>query len=136
MEKYFAYAHNLNQKNLCKRIKRNTNGQLAILPYYKLVFNVRSKNNTKTFANISPSDNDFVIGIVYNLSKKELEVLDRYEDVHLGTYQRIKVKILMDGHFVVAWTYICLNEDWKILGVSPEESYCRNIDESILQKLI
>lgn len=70
MKSYFAYGFNLDHKNLCKRIGRKIKSNFAILPGYKLLFNVRSKFNDKSFANIEPSENDMVWAQFINLQRK------------------------------------------------------------------
>lgn len=131
MEYYFAYGFNLDQKNLCKRIGRKIKSNFAILPGYKLLFNVRSKFNDKSFANIEPSKNDMVLGAIYTLTEKELLILDRYEDVDLGVYSRIKVDVLVDSVSFRCWTYICEDEYWMTDELGPTSEYLNKIIESI-----
>lgn len=131
MENYFAYGYNLDYKNLCKRIGRKIKSKFAILPDYKLLFNVRSKFNDKSFANIQPSKNDMVLGAMYNLSEKELFSLDHYEDVRLGVYQRIKVDVWIDSKLIKCWTYICQDEYWLSEDLDPTSEYVYTIVESL-----
>jgi gamma-glutamylcyclotransferase (GGCT)/AIG2-like uncharacterized protein YtfP len=135
MENYFAYGHNVSQNNLYQRINKRKNGKLSILSDFRIVFNVRSKDYKKSYANIIPYKNDFVIGILYKLSKKDLDILDYYEDVDIGTYERIKVWVIVDEEYMEAWTYICRNEEWITDSLVPTKKYCRDIFDSIMKKL-
>jgi hypothetical protein len=130
MENYFAYGFNLDQKNLCKRIGRKIKSNFAILPGYKILFNVRSKFNDKSFANIEASKDDMVLGALYRLSEKEMKILDEYEDVDLGSYRRIKVDVLSDS-VVKCWTYICDDEYWLTEDLEPTSEYLNIIFSSI-----
>jgi len=131
MKNYFAYGFNLDQKNLCKRIGRKIKSNFAILPGYKLLFNVRSKLNDKSFANIEPSKNDMVLGAMYRLTEEELVTLDTYEDVDLGVYRRMNVDVLVDSFPVRCWTYICEDEYWITDNLRPTSEYVDTIVESL-----
>jgi gamma-glutamylcyclotransferase (GGCT)/AIG2-like uncharacterized protein YtfP len=136
MENYFAYGFNLDHKNLCKRIGRKIKSKFAILPGYKLLFNVRSKFNDKSFANITPSKNDIVFGVVYRLTEKELLSLDNYEDVHLGVYDRMKVYVMSDDiDPIKCWIYICQDKYWITDDLEPTSEYLYTIIESISEHL-
>lgn len=145
-EYYFGYGYNLNERNFCNRIGRKVKSEFAILPNYKLVFNVRSKNNEKSFANIEPSRRSFVMGALYQLTQSELEKLDCFEDVEKGTYQRVQVEVLLDNEEdksksktkdepIIAWTYICLDPEWRNENLLPEEKYVENIIVSLFNFL-
>jgi gamma-glutamylcyclotransferase (GGCT)/AIG2-like uncharacterized protein YtfP len=131
MEYYFAYAFNLNPKNLCGRIERRVDGELGMLLGYDLVFNVRSKYNHKSFANIQKSPEHYVLGIVYLLTEKELEQLDFYEDVAIGTYKRVKVNVVLNKDIVSCWVYICNDKYWLDNTLKPTKEYVMNIIDSI-----
>ncbi len=129
--KYFAYAYNLNEKNLCRRIKRRIPAIPVVLQDYKILFNIRSKYNNKSFANIEYSPGDIVFGALYELSKNEFDVLDEYEDVALGTYERRKVKVFDGEKLINAWTYIGTNDEWLSEHLTPMEDYINTITECI-----
>ncbi len=78
----------------------------ATLPNWKLIFTGWSRKWHGGVASIKPSKGDKVIGAIYEISEKDLKVLDKYEG-YPTVYNRIKVVVFTDaGEPIEAVTYI------------------------------
>ena len=87
---YFAYGSNMSSKRLNARIKatKYANGKLL---KHKLKFHKISKDGSgKCDAFETGDSNDFVLGVVYEIDKNDLEQLDRFEAKGKG-YERKEV---------------------------------------------
>ncbi len=103
---YFAYASNLNKKQMQERVPDSKPMFVATLPNYKLVFAGWSRQWRGGYATIALSRDDKVIGAIYELSERDLRRLDSYEGCP-GNYKRINVTVFdEDGNAVEAVTYI------------------------------
>jgi len=74
--------------------------KVAFLPDYELTFNVVSEFGTGN-PNIKKGGRG-VWGIVYEVDERDLNKLDKVSP----RYERIKVRVLIDGKEFEAWTYI------------------------------
>lgn len=74
---YFAYGSNILTKRLTQRVGLVTKHSTLKLVGYKLIFN--APGNFGAFANIIPSVNDFVEGVLYHLTQDQQRELDGYE---------------------------------------------------------
>ena len=103
---YFAYASNLNRKQMRERCPESKPMFLATLPNYKLVFAGWLRQWRGGTASIKLFRGERVIGAVYEVSERDLRRLDRYEGCP-GNYNRLKVTVFdEDGKPVEAVTYI------------------------------
>jgi len=103
---YFAYASNLNRKQMRERCPESKPMFVANLPNYKLVFVGWSRQWRGGKASIKLFRGEKVIGAVYEVSERDLSRLDRYEGCP-HDYYRLKVKVFdEDGGPVEAVTYI------------------------------
>lgn len=103
---YFAYASNLNKKQMQERVPESKPMFVATLPNYKLVFAGWSRQWRGGHATIVRSRGDKVIGAIYEVSDRDLRRLDSYEGCP-GNYNRINVTVFdEDGNPVEAVTYI------------------------------
>ena len=109
--KYFAFGSNLLKSRLEKQSKNGEKiGKVVdegttTLKNYDLVFNKKSIIDGSGKANIIPKKSSQVLGIIYNLSEKQIWLLDEIE----GGYQRSKVYVLYDSNSVEVCTYIAKN---------------------------
>ena len=78
---YFAYGSNLNIMQIMKRCPSVQFHSLATLKNYKLIFD--------RVASIEKSENSLVIGVIYSLTEKDIDSLDKYEGVSSNTYHKI-----------------------------------------------
>jgi gamma-glutamylcyclotransferase len=78
----------------------------AVLPNYKLVFSGWSREWRGSTANIQPFRGSKVAGAVYEISEKDLKILDRFEDCP-NTYDHLNVVVFNEDDVAVkAMTYI------------------------------
>jgi gamma-glutamylcyclotransferase len=100
---YFAYASNLNQKQMQERCPDSKPLFRAVLPNYKLVFVDWSRQWRGGVASIRLFRGEKLPGAVYEVSEQCLRRLDKYE----SSYNRFKVTVFNeDGTPVEAITYI------------------------------
>lgn len=103
---YFAYASNLNRKQMLERCPDSKPESIATLPNYKLVFVGWSRQWRGGGASIRPFQGEKVIGAIYEISEQCLRRLDRYEG-YPHNYNRFNVNVFTeDGEPVQAVTYI------------------------------
>jgi gamma-glutamylcyclotransferase len=100
---YFAYASNLNRKQMKERCPDSKPLFIATLPNYKLVFVGWSREWRGAKATIKLTRGEKVIGAVYDCSELCMQKLDKFE----STYNKLKVMVFNeDGDSVEAVTYI------------------------------
>lgn len=100
---YFAYASNLNQKQMRERCPDSEPMFTATLPNYKLVFVGWSRQWRGGKASIRLFRGEKVLGAIYDVSEQCLRQLDKYE----SSYDRLKVTVFNeDGEPIQAITYI------------------------------
>jgi len=124
MLNYFAYASNLNRKQMSERCPGSKPRFVATLPNYKLIFAGWSRTWRGGVASIKRFKGEKVVGAVYEIFEKELRQLDRYEG-HPDIYNRIKVLVFTeDGEAVEAVTYIMRDQSQES---QPSEAYLTTI---------
>ncbi len=100
---YFAYASNLNQKQMLERCPDSKPMFIATLHNYKLVFTGWSRQRRGGVATIKRFSRERVLGAIYEVTEECLRRLDRYE----AGYNRFKVTVYdEDGEPIEAVTYI------------------------------
>lgn len=103
---YFAYASNLNRKQMAERCPDSRPLFVATLPNHKLIFAGWNRRWRGPTASIKPSQGEKVIGAVYDISPRDLRSLDKHEDSP-ATYNRVtKMVFVEDGERVEAVTYV------------------------------
>ena len=103
---YFAYASNLNRKQMRERCPDSKPVSVATLPNYKLVFVGWSRQWRGGVATIRPFRGEKVLGAIYELSDRDLRRLDGYEG-YPGNTNRLNINVFNDdGEAVQALTYI------------------------------
>ena len=100
---YFAYASNLNQKQMRERCPESKPMFVATLPNYKLVFVGWAREWRGAKASIRLFRGEKALGAIYDVSEQCLKRLDRYE----SSYDRLKVTVFdEDNQPFEAITYI------------------------------
>jgi gamma-glutamylcyclotransferase len=100
---YFAYASNLNKKQMQERCRDSRPRFTATLPNYKLVFTGWSREWRGGKATIRSSRGDKVRGAIYEVNDACLRKLDRFE----AGYARLNVTVFdEENQPVAAVTYI------------------------------
>ncbi len=106
---YFAYASNLNRKQMAERSPDSKPRLIATLPNFKLTFTARPGRQGGV-ASITPHRGEKVIGAVYEISESDLKRLDRYEG-YPTVYDRRKVTLWTETNEPVeAVTYIKIEQ--------------------------
>lgn len=108
---YFAYGSNMSARRLNDRIKaiKFANGKLLehTLKFHK----ISSDGSGKCDAFETKNLDDYVLGVIYEIDKDDLEGLDRFEAKGKG-YERKEVEIILeDMSRIFAITYYATNID-------------------------
>jgi len=113
---YFAYGSNIDEERLrTKRGVEPVSSTVGVLRDYKFLFNKKSKYKNCSYANVVPEEGSVVYGVLYLVSRSDLEKLDYYEGCPTE-YYRIKLVVeKLSGDKVMAWIYIAnrTKEDLK-----------------------
>ena len=111
---YFAYASNLNRKQMSERCPDCQPKFVATLPNHKLIFAGWMRKWRGGTATIRPFQGEKVIGAVYEISEKCLRSLDKHEG-YPTIYNRVnKMVIAEDGERIEAITYIMREQSEEI----------------------
>jgi cation transport regulator ChaC len=103
---YFAYGSNLSLKQMAERCPEAKPKFTAILPNYKVIFTGWSRKWRGGVATLRISQGAKVKGAVYEISARDLRLLDKHED-YPRTYNQMTVKVITaDDEFIEAVTYI------------------------------
>jgi len=145
---YFAYGKNMDFSELINRWKKpyenwkgNSNSSIiekitntrehGIIHNYELIFNKKSKDDKFGYANIKPSNNKVVEGVLYHFETDEfIECLDNYEGFP-NHYKKEHISIQRnDKTYVNALVYIA-NHMKTDDGLKPKKNY---IDHLLMAK--
>lgn len=120
---YFAYASNLNRKQMRERCPDSKPCFTVTLPNYKLVFAGWSRQWRGGYAAIKPFRGEKVLGAIYEISEIGLNRLDRYEP----GYKRLKVSVFTEGgEPIEAITYI---KSGQLEETPPTKEYLAGIQQ-------
>ena len=120
---YFAYASNLNKKQMLERCPGSKPKLIATLPNYKLVFAGWSRQWWGGKATIKRFSGEKVSGAIYEVSEQCLRRLDKYEE----SYERFKVTVFDEvGEPVEAITYL---KSGQIEETPPSREYLAVIQQ-------
>ncbi len=93
MTHYFAYGSNMDPKQMASRCPGAVAFGSARLPDYELAFVWDSPGWGGGVATVIPSSGREVWGVLWDLTDKHVEALDRYEGVAAGAYVRDHVDV-------------------------------------------
>ena len=123
---YFAYASNLNRKQMKERCPNSNPKFKAVLPNYKLIFSGWSRQSRGGKASIKPFQGDKVNGAVYEISEREMRILDRIKG-YPGGYDHLNVLVITeDGEAIKALTYIMRRQSEEL---PPSREYLAIIQQ-------
>ena len=123
---YFAYASNINKKQMLERCPDSKPEFIATLPNYKLVFTGWSRQWRGGVASIKPFRGEKVLGAIYEISEQCLRQLDKYEG-YPHDYTRFKVTVFdEDGEPTEAITYI---KAGQLTETKPSKEYLAVIQQ-------
>lgn len=92
--KYFAYASNMHPDQMKERAPGAVFLARARLPDHTLTFPRRSDHWEGGVASFVPAPAQSVWGVVYEITERDKEGLDRYEGVRQGAYDWVGVEVL------------------------------------------
>ena len=123
---YFAYASNMNKKQMRECCPDSVPVFPATLPNYKLIFAGWSRQRQGGAATIKLSRGDKILGALYEVSERDLRRLDKYEGYPVS-YNRIKVTVFdEDSNPIEAVTYIKVGQLEETL---PSKEYLAVIQQ-------
>lgn len=106
MPQYFAFGSNMNTARMHERLGWSPQCFAAMLPNHRLLFNKQVPSGRWCVANIEPAPGQEVEGIVYTVKQQDLDILDDYEGVGGGHYERKAVTVFpKSGEPIAAITY-------------------------------
>jgi len=127
---YFAYGSNLYEKQMKERCPESRLISVAVLRNYRLDFTIYSKMRRCGCADVIKDGGKEVWGLLYILSEKDLQKLDKFEGVP-NYYKRIKVDVLdKNNRLFRAYAYEVVNK----LGFQMPSSEYLNIIRNASQK--
>ncbi len=120
---YFAYASNLNRKQMLERCPDSKPKFVATLPNYNLIFAGWSRKWRGGVATIRRFGGEKVLGGIYDVSEQCLRQLDRYEE----GYDRLKVTVFTEvDEPIEAITYI---KSGQLEETQPSKEYLAIIQQ-------
>ena len=123
---YFAYSSNLSKKQMKERCPDSKPMFAASLSNYKLVFVGWARKWRGGVASIKPLRGEKVLGAVYEISERDLRLLDKYEDCP-GNYTRVNVTVTDEfGNQVEAITYTKIRQ---LEETTPSAEYLSAIQQ-------
>ena len=123
---YFAYASNLNKKQMLERCPDSKPRFMATLPNYKLIFVGWSRQWRGGVASIKPFRGERILGGVYEISDRDLRRLDKYEG-YPRDYSRFDITVFDEvGQPTQAITYI---KSGQLEETPPSKEYLAIIQQ-------
>ena len=118
---YFGYGSNLSKEQMAIRCPDSSYVSPGKLLGYSWLI------NTRGYASIKPAKDDVVLGEIFNLSQKDVDYLDIYENVDDGMYIKSTLSIETSSGPIDCLVYIASDNN---LG-SPQEEYIDRINSGI-----
>jgi hypothetical protein len=117
---YFGYASNLDTKTLEGRLrKKPVKISLGVLPHFGFRFNYPNPDGSAR-ANIVPSPNESVYGIIFEISEEDRGYFLNSEP----GYEFVKVPVFTKKGSIEAFTFISQNTQ---VGIFPTDTYWKTI---------
>lgn len=103
---YFAYAANLNRKQMSAHCPDSKPRFAATLPNHRLIFTGWSRQWRGGVASIKPLQGEKVVGAVYEVSERDLRLLDKYQG-YPANYDRVTKRVITESdQWLEVLTYI------------------------------
>lgn len=122
--KYFAYGMNTNLEEMAHRCPTAVSLGAAWIDDYEFVF--------RTHADIAESPGSICYGVLWDISKADLQALDKLEG-YPYYYTRFRVRVNLGDHFVYALTYQ-MNDRTYIQ--EPGRGYLEMVREGYIQNSV
>jgi gamma-glutamylcyclotransferase (GGCT)/AIG2-like uncharacterized protein YtfP len=117
---YFAFGSNLNTQFMKDRCPGSVVIGKAVLKNYHLGFTIFSRSRQCGCADIMKQEGSEVWGLLYRLTDKDLEALDKYEN-HPHSYERIEAEVMNEkNELVKVYTYQVVNKE---PGLKPSKAF-------------
>lgn len=104
-----------------KRCSQSKKVGVACLLDYRWIISKRG------YANVVESMNDYVEGVLFEISATDEASLDKYEGVSSGSYQKAELPVLHEGLAKVALVYV----DPVTVEGSPKQEYIQRINSGL-----
>lgn len=105
MIRYFAYGSNMPLRRIRARLASAEMVGIARLDGYRLAFHKLSLRDRSAKCDIVASPEASVWGVVYDISKRDKRLLDRFEGVGGGYEERQVSVVTQDGQSLSTMTY-------------------------------
>ena len=118
---YFGYGSNLSKDQMfvrCPDSSYLTSGRLSDYSWFI---------NTRGYASVRQNLNDFVLGEIFTLSDKDIELLDIYESVAEGMYEKFIMSVKTQSGFIDCLVYIAADKE----NGQPQAEYIERINAGI-----
>ena len=123
--KYFAYGSNMSSMRLKARVPSAAVIGTGVLRGHRLVFH-KVSNDGSGKCDVTESESDDVMGVLYEINEIEKLALDRVEGLNHGYDEKAIDVELTSGEVVSAVTYFATNTD---PGLRPYTWYKRHVLE-------
>lgn len=117
----FAYGSNMWSAQMEKRCPQSKKVGVARLLDYRWIISARG------YANVVKSMNDYVEGVLFEISATDEVSLDKYEGVSSGSYQKVDLPVLHEEQEKVALVYV----DPVTAEGSPKQEYIQRINSGL-----
>jgi gamma-glutamylcyclotransferase len=118
---YFAFGSNLWRHQMVIRCPGNREFGAGRLKGWRWIITARG------YASIVVSENDYVLGTVYELTEADMCNLDSFEGVAQGSYRKETVRVEVAGREMDCLVYI----DPVVQKGKPKEEYVARINHGI-----
>lgn len=126
--KYFAYGSNMDKSQMKRRCSDSKFLGKAMIEGYWLDFTRESSNWDGGVADIVKDPDNFVWGILYDISDKDLESLDYYEACPVY-YKRKEITVFYDNRNIKAISYEVVD---KKPFIPPSKKYINCIIQAAI----
>lgn len=119
---YFAYGSNMNPERMRERGVMFYSRKHLVLLGYSLKFNKIVSIPNAGAANIIPDQNGLVEGVLYQVTVKGIQNLDKYEH-YPNEYDRVRLRVLDSNSSHLEITTYIAQEDKTSDGLKPRAEY-------------
>lgn len=106
MDLYAAYASNMDAEQMLRRAPHSPSRGSGWLEGWRLTFGGEDVGWEGALATVVQDRASRVFVILYDVSERDRDALDRWEGGDLGVYRRLRVRVdTLDGS-VLAWLYV------------------------------
>lgn len=127
---YFAYGSNMLESRLRARVRYAKLVTIGQLKGYKLTFNFLAAGSGKCNIIHTGNPEDVVWGGIFSLPALRAHLLDQYEGVSYGIYERRFVDVIVDGDDQVpnVFTYVGVDgQRWQRKSALPFNWYKHHV---------